>query len=917
MAAPSASAAQPTQELDIERAMQKVDARSVKCSDPISIGLLLIALALAFGAAPRSAIAPSILAGVCASLFLRMRDLTSLRIFSLALCVRIGAAVLMAFLASGAPMASSSGEELPVPERIFPGAIFPDEPYTAAEAKAVLRDPEFAGIPLRSFGRAGIGYIYAPFLAAGGDTLSATRYASALAGSLGVALIYMAGRFVVGESSSRRAAMVTAIMPGLVIFSATGLKEGLVTLFLGSSLLCAYVFAVGRVNSHRPWSSALALVGIWGSLAFLVSLRENLGFAVGLTIPLVALLNPGRWSERVFRALALLLISLSCYWALGFGVMGSGIVEFVNPSYLGERHEQGKVDIDRAQAIADSDSSSGSVAKIVSRFPGGLWLMIARPYPFEGVRNSHGAYSALSRAATGVDQFIWYPLFVLALIGWIRVLRKFPGRTIPPASLLAGVLGLYAVTLANAGTAYRLRLALAPLLFWGIFVPSKPRSPDDSRSIALVIPTLGQGGTENHVLRIERAIKKDGRNGVIAVLRKGLTDRERRSDAESRRCDEAASQCVDVEMAERERDVINLGRVSRYDLMLPWRIARRLGHREPRPSLLSTYLFAGNFWGGLASRLIGCVLVSNVRTTHPRGVAQRLLEPLVSGDLIIVNSESVAEAAARRGIDPRRIVIVRNGVDLDELRNRAGLGCEGARSTESLQDPRTCARKAHGLEETDWVILVPGRIDPLKNQIQAIDAFEVANIERSVLCFAGGAELDAEQKYLEQLRLRSKGMGSRVRFFGNVNNLPALMAAADTVLLTSEHEGMPNALLEAMALEVPVVATAAGGVREVLKPRSDTEVGWLLERNDVSGIARALKEINENPTRAGLYAQAGRQLVASHFGIAKEQAAILSAFDLAAARAAAADRPCYWADESAAVSSSPVAVLSDLERNRA
>jgi len=113
-----------------------------------------------------------------------------------------------------------------------------------------------------------------------------------------------------------------------------------------------------------------------------------------------------------------------------------------------------------------------------------------------------------------------------------------------------------------------------------------------------------------------------------------------------------------------------------------------------------------------------------------------------------------------------------------------------------------------------------------------------------------------------EARVRRAGLSHAVRFLGHVDDIASFYAACDVVALTSRREGSPNALLEAMAMARPVVATAVGGVPEIV---SSGEEGILVSRDDVDGFAAALVDLLAMPLVARCLGAAGRRrMLAAH-----------------------------------------------------
>lgn len=117
---------------------------------------------------------------------------------------------------------------------------------------------------------------------------------------------------------------------------------------------------------------------------------------------------------------------------------------------------------------------------------------------------------------------------------------------------------------------------------------------------------------------------------------------------------------------------------------------------------------------------------------------------------------------------------------------------------------------------------------------------------------------------LEQLSLEL-GLTDRVEFRGASRQVPELLAAARLFVLSSRYEGMPNALLEAMAQGLPAVATAVGGVAEIM---TDGETGVIVPPEDPEALARAIAGLLADDERAGRLGQAARARIQERFTVA-------------------------------------------------
>ena len=122
-----------------------------------------------------------------------------------------------------------------------------------------------------------------------------------------------------------------------------------------------------------------------------------------------------------------------------------------------------------------------------------------------------------------------------------------------------------------------------------------------------------------------------------------------------------------------------------------------------------------------------------------------------------------------------------------------------------------------------------------------------------------------ERAALEQLSIEL-GLAPTTLFLGNLRNIDlcVLLTGIDIFALASREEGMPNAVLEAMATALPVVATAVGGTPEIIE--HDVS-GLLVPPGDVGALAASIEALLENPAKAAAMATAARHRVAESFSI--------------------------------------------------
>jgi len=172
-------------------------------------------------------------------------------------------------------------------------------------------------------------------------------------------------------------------------------------------------------------------------------------------------------------------------------------------------------------------------------------------------------------------------------------------------------------------------------------------------------------------------------------------------------------------------------------------------------------------------------------------------------DLIIVNGRAVHNDAVARGLPAGRIVVVPNGIDTDAMTPDAAAGRE--------------LRHRWGIGEKEFVIGMVARLDPMKdhaNLLSAAAVLQQQHPDSRFVCVGDGPV--AYRRELEALA-RSLGLGGHILWVGEVGASRAIYNAFDIATLSSAFgEGFPNAVGEAMACGVPVVATNVGDVALIL-----------------------------------------------------------------------------------------------------
>jgi L-malate glycosyltransferase len=271
--------------------------------------------------------------------------------------------------------------------------------------------------------------------------------------------------------------------------------------------------------------------------------------------------------------------------------------------------------------------------------------------------------------------------------------------------------------------------------------------------------------------------------------------------------------------------------------------------------------------------------VVHVRDVLPRGpVSSATLRTIAaSADVVLANSRYTADAV--RAAAPRaRVEVVHNPVDL-------------ARWDPERID-REAARARLGVAGTRRVLLgVLAQVSPWKGQDTAVETLRLL-VEQGLdahLLLIGSAKFVARstrfdnEAYVASLRsqIARAGLIDRVDWLGEREDVPELVRALDVLLLPSREEPFGRALIEAMALRVPVVATDVGGPPEIL---TDGEQGYLLAPGEPAAWARAVARIAASPQLAQEMGRAGRARVERRFSAERHAQEVLAAYERVLAR---------------------------------
>jgi glycosyltransferase involved in cell wall biosynthesis len=269
--------------------------------------------------------------------------------------------------------------------------------------------------------------------------------------------------------------------------------------------------------------------------------------------------------------------------------------------------------------------------------------------------------------------------------------------------------------------------------------------------------------------------------------------------------------------------------------------------RRRRPDAVVAFLYDAILPARLAARLAGVpAMVSSIRNEYfgrrHRERAIRATARLSSAT--VVNSQRVADSLVRRGIASRQqLVVIPNGIDTSLFR--------------PTPRSREVTRGSLGLANDEFLWLTIGRLTEQKAYPNLFRAFitVVKSVPRSRLLVVGRGPLRAE---LEEI-VRQSGLQASISFLGFRDDIPSLLAAADSLVMASRYEGMPNAVIEALATGLPVVGTDVGGMPELVQ---DGVTGYLVSPSEPDALASAMSKLALASARERLeMGQRGRALM--------------------------------------------------------
>jgi glycosyltransferase involved in cell wall biosynthesis len=297
-----------------------------------------------------------------------------------------------------------------------------------------------------------------------------------------------------------------------------------------------------------------------------------------------------------------------------------------------------------------------------------------------------------------------------------------------------------------------------------------------------------------------------------------------------------------------------------------WRAARALLAvcRRERVAIWHGHDYKSNALGLLLKRFWPMKLVSTVHgwvhNTARTPIYYRIDKwCLPKYDRVVCVSEDLYRDSRRIGVAANRCELIENAIDLEEY-------------TRTLAPDQAQAKL--NLPDGGFLVGAVGRLEPEKGfdvLVRSIAELVRRGTDVSLVIVGEGGDRPRLEALAAEL-----GIGPRVRLVGWQSDVRAYFEAMDIFALSSHREGLPNVLLEAMALRVPCVATRVNGVPRLIQ---DGRNGLLVPPADPIALANALRVLIDNADLRHAFRHAGRNTVETHFSFPTRMKKLQALYD--------------------------------------
>lgn len=352
-----------------------------------------------------------------------------------------------------------------------------------------------------------------------------------------------------------------------------------------------------------------------------------------------------------------------------------------------------------------------------------------------------------------------------------------------------------------------------------------------------IIPTLDRGGAEKQLALLAAGLPREEFDVHVACLTRG-GPRE-------------------AELRAAEIPVTIIGKRWKFD---PSAYSRLKAHiRSLRPDIVHTWLFAANAYGRRAALATGVkTIVAGERSVDPwkqwwhwlidRRLARRTAR-------FVTNSTGVRNFYASHGIAAEKFVVIPNGIDVPPPLSSID-------ETAKQRDREALLRDLQ-LPSDARLLIAVGRLWPQKNYkhlLWTMCLLKEIRHDTHLLIVGEGPQRWRLGRYRRQVQIED-----RVHLIGERNDVARLLTHAESFLSASQYEGQPNAMMEAMAAGLPVIASDIAGHRDLVIPG---ETGYLTPLGDKAEMARWVNRLLDDHTLAATMGAAGRSRMQADFSVA-------------------------------------------------
>ena len=336
----------------------------------------------------------------------------------------------------------------------------------------------------------------------------------------------------------------------------------------------------------------------------------------------------------------------------------------------------------------------------------------------------------------------------------------------------------------------------------------------------------GWGGQERRVLSEMQGMRERGHR-VLLATRKGCTLAHKAAE-------------IGIPVA----CFAFSGKLDFLTVLRLWQFIRAQG-----VDIVSTHSGIDSWVGGMAARLSGARLVRTRHLNIPLRRSWHNFVHFLPHRIVTCGRATLANLRDDQGFPEDQLTSIPTGINFANFRPRR-----------TRQQVRSELGLSGSDAQTRFIVLMVAVIRAVKRHEVAVDAFALFHQRHpdSLLLLAGEGPMRTQVEAMCAIR----GISGAVRFLGHREDIPDLMAASDALILTSRSEGIPQVVTQAMGIGLPVIATAVGGVPELV---IDGKTGLLVAPERVEETAAALARLHDDPRLREQLSAAAREHVLAHF----------------------------------------------------